>query len=249
MINASTIYGADNEIYIDQSGATANIDLEQLGSGNIIGGLNSAAGSLTALDLDGLSLTLDINQLGDTNKFLGDILGDSITGFFEFDGDSNTFTIQGDPTDTYGIDSSDYNVDVTGSTNTFTLDHGTSALAATLDLDWIINGDGNTFDFDINYDGATNYVDVDGDSNTLNFTGSGYAGGYFYLDQTGNSIIKLLPNSSKVAVKSVPRMAIFAVGVLSFIFCLSIRFKLPVINLAVPKAKLSDIFDLLGSGS
>ena len=53
--------------------------------------------------------------------------------------------------------------------------------------DWIINGDSNTFDFDINYDGATNYVDVDGDSNTVNFTGSGYAGGYFYLDQTGNS--------------------------------------------------------------
>jgi hypothetical protein len=187
MMTALTIYGADNEIHVDQSGATANIDLEQLGSGNIIGGLNSAAGSLTALDLDGLSLTLDINQLGDTNKFLGDILGDSITGFFEFDGDSNTFTIQGDPTDTYGIDSSNYNVSVTGTTNTFTLDHGTSALAATLDLDWIIQGDGNTFDFDINYDGATNYVDVDGDSNTVNLTGSGYAGAYFYLDQTGNS--------------------------------------------------------------
>ena len=185
--SVTKLYGADNEIYVDQSGATANIDLEQLGSGNIIGGLNSAAGSLTALDLDGLSLTLDINQLGDTNKFLGDILGDSITGFFEFDGDSNTFTIQGDPTNTYGIDSSNYNVSVTGTTNTFTLDHGTSALAATLDLDWIIQGDGNTFDFDINYDGGTSYVDVDGDSNTLNFTGSGYAGGYFYLDQTGNS--------------------------------------------------------------
>ena len=27
---------------------------------------------------------------------LGDILGDTITGFFEFDGDINTFTIQGD---------------------------------------------------------------------------------------------------------------------------------------------------------
>ena len=64
-------------------------------------------------------------------------VGDSITGFFEFDGDSNTFTIQGDPTNTYGIDNSNYNVDVTGSTNTFTLDHGTTALAATLDLDWI----------------------------------------------------------------------------------------------------------------
>ena len=76
---------------------------------------------------------------------------------------------------------------VTGSSNTFTLDHGDTALAGTLDLDWVIQGDSNTFDFNINYDGATNYVDVDGDSNTVNFTGQGYAGGYFYLDQTGNS--------------------------------------------------------------
>jgi hypothetical protein len=187
MTSASLLYGADNEIYVDQSGATANIDLEQLGSGNIIGGLESAAGNMNPLDLDGLNLTLDINQIGNTNKFLGDIYGDSITGFFEFDGDSNSFTIQGDPTNTYGIDSSNYNVDVTGSSNTFTLDHGTTALAATLDLDWIVNGDSNTFDFDINYDGATNYVDVDGDDNTVNFTGSGYAGGYFYLDQTGDN--------------------------------------------------------------
>jgi hypothetical protein len=187
LLTSTFVFAADNEIYVDQSGATANIDLEQLGSGNIIGGLNSVAGTLTALDLDGLSLTLDINQIGDTNKFLGDILGDNITGFFEFDGDNNNFTIQGDPTNTYGIDSSDFNVDVTGSSNNFTLDVGTSALAGTLDLDWIINGDSNTFDFDINYDGATNYVDVDGDGNTVNFTGSGYAGGYFYLDQTGNS--------------------------------------------------------------
>lgn len=180
-------FAADNEIYIDQSGATANIDLEQLGSGNIIGGLNSVAGTLTPLDLDGTSLTLDINQIGDSNKFLGDIWGDSLTGFFEFDGDSNTFTFQGDPTNTYGIDNSNWNVDVTGSSNTFTFDQGTNALASGLDLDWIIQGDGNTFTIDIDYDGATNYVDVDGDSNTLTFDADGYAGGYFYLDQTGNS--------------------------------------------------------------
>lgn len=182
-----SVFAADNEIYVDQSGANANIDLEQLGSGNMIGGLLSTTGSMNPFDLDGLNLTLDINQIGSSNKFLGDIYGDSITAFFEFDGDSNSFTIQGDPTNTYGIDSSNYNVDVTGSTNTFTLDHGTSALAGTLDLDWIINGSGNTFDFSIDYDGATNYVDVDGDDNTVNFTASGYAGGYFYLDQTGDN--------------------------------------------------------------
>jgi hypothetical protein len=60
-------------------------------------------------------------------------------------------------------------------------------MASTLDLDWIINGASNEFDFDINYDLATNYVDIDGDSNTVNFSGSGYQGGYFYLDQTGDS--------------------------------------------------------------
>ena len=187
MMIASPTYGADNEIYIDQSGATANIDLEQLGSGNIIGGLQSTAGNMNPLDLDGSSLTLDINQIGDSNTFLGDILGDNITGFFEFDGNSNAFTIQVDPTNTYGADSSNLNVDTTGDSNTFTLDLGTSAMASNTDLDWIINGSSNTLDFDINYDSGTSYVDVDGDSNSITFTGSGYAGGYFYLDQTGNS--------------------------------------------------------------
>jgi len=187
MLTALTAYGADNEIYVEQSGVTANLDLEQLGSGNIMGGLNSVAGTLTPLDLDGTGMTLDINQIGDANKFLGDILADSLTGFFEFDGDSNSFTIQVDPTNTYGADSSNLNVDVTGSTNTFTLDLATSAMASNTDLDWIINGSSNQIDFDIDYDGGTSYMDIDGDSNTVSFDGQGYAGGYFYLDQTGNS--------------------------------------------------------------
>ena len=81
---------SDNEIFVDQVGATANIDLEQLGSGNIIGGLTAVAGSMTALDLDGTSMTLDINQIGDTNKFLGDMYADTYTGYFNFDGDTNS---------------------------------------------------------------------------------------------------------------------------------------------------------------
>ena len=177
---------ADNEIYVDQAGTTANIDLEQLGSSNLIGGLSSSAGSLNPFDLDGSNLTLDINQIGDSNKFLGDIYGNSITGFFEFDGDSNTFTIQTDPTNTFSADSGNYNVDVTGNTNTFTLNVGTAALADTLDLDWIINGSGNQITSSIDIDQATNYVDIDGSNNTLTYDGDGAATGYFYLDQTGS---------------------------------------------------------------
>jgi hypothetical protein len=187
IVVSALAFGADNEIFVEQAGATANIDLEQLGSGNIIGGADASAGSMTALDLDGASMTLDINQIGDSNKFLGDILADSLIGFFEFDGDSNTFNIQVDPSNTYGADSSNLNVDVTGTSNTFTLDLATADMASSTDLDWIIQGDSNTLDFDIDYDSGTSFVDIDGDSNSVTFDGDGYAGGYFYLDQTGSS--------------------------------------------------------------
>ena len=187
IVVSALAFGADNEIFVEQAGATANIDLEQLGSGNIIGGATASAGSMTALDLDGASMTLDINQIGDSNKFLGDILADSLIGFFEFDGDSNTFNIQVDPSNTYGADSSNLNVDVTGTSNTFTLDLATADMASSTDLDWIIQGDSNTLDFDIDYDSGTSFVDIDGDSNSVTFDGDGYAGGYFYLDQTGSS--------------------------------------------------------------
>ena len=65
---------------------------------------------------------------------------------------------------------------------------------------------------------------------------------------SGNKIIKLLPSSSTVAVKSVPLIAMFAVGVDNFIFCLSILLNEPVINLAVPNVNFKAILDLLGSG-
>jgi len=178
---------ADNEIYINQSGTTANLDLEQLGSSNIIGGTSATSGSMTPLDLDGGTMTLDINQIGDSNKFLGDITADNFTGLFEFDGSSNTFNIQIDPNNTYGANGSNLNIDVTGSSNIFNYDQATADLASTLDLDWIIQGDSNTFTIDIDYDLATNYIDVDGDSNTLTLDADGADGGYFYLDQTGNS--------------------------------------------------------------
>ena len=182
------LHAADNEIYVDQSGTGANIDLEQLGISNIIGGLSSSAGNVTAFDLDGNTMTLDINMIGATNKFFGDIYADNFTGLYNFTGSTNLFTIQVDPTNTYGANSSDQNVAVTGTGNTFTLNQGTSALAATLDLDWIIQGSNNTVTSNINIDGATNYMDIDGSDNTVNYTGAGVtasAGGYFWLDHTG----------------------------------------------------------------
>ena len=188
MIMIAQVFAADNEIFVDQSGTGANIDLEQLGISNIIGGLSSSAGSVTAFDLDGTSMTLDVNMIGATNKFLGDIWSDSFTGLYNFTGSTNSFTIQVDPTNTYSSDSSDHNIAVTGAGNTFTLNQGTSAIATSLNLDWIFQGSNNTVTSNINIDTATNFMDIDGSDNTISYTGTGIsasAGGYFYLDHTG----------------------------------------------------------------
>ena len=187
MLLSVNALASDNEIFVDQVGATANIDLEQLGSGNIIGGLTAVAGTMTALDLDGTSMTLDINQIGNANKFLGDMYADSYTGYFNFDGDTNTFTSKMDPNNTFGADNSNVNVQVTGGSNTMTLDLATVSLASGADIDWIIQGDSNVINSDLDVDSATQYIDLDGDSNTVTYDGDGYAGAYFKLEQDGSS--------------------------------------------------------------
>ena len=185
---ATPFYAADNEIFIDQSGATSNLDIEQVGGGgNIIGGADAAAGSMTALDIDGATMTLDILQKGSTNKFLGDIWADTYTGYFSFIGDSNTFNMSTDETNATGADGSNVNVQVTGNTNTMTLNHAMTALAANLDLDWTVQGGGNNITASIDVDGATNYMNIDGNDNTVTYDGDGYAGGYFHLTHDGGS--------------------------------------------------------------
>jgi len=197
---------ADNEIYVNQTGNSATIDLEQQGGSNLIGGTSATSGTMTALDLDGVSMILDINQIGASNKFRSDAIdGDNFTGFFEFTGDSNVFDILVDST---GLIDSDYinmNINVTGSSNTFDLAVAEDNDASYLDLDWIVTGGSNEFDFDIDYANAINYVDVNGSSNTLNFSGSGYGGttsadsGYFYLDLDGSSNTIDVTQSSTLA--------------------------------------------------
>ena len=111
---------ADNEIFIDQSGANATIKLEQLGSSNLIGGTSAVSGTMTAFDLDGTDLTLTINQIGDSNIFRSDAFSsDYVTGFFDFEGDSNQMDILLNSSGAYSADYANINVDVTGGSNTF----------------------------------------------------------------------------------------------------------------------------------
>ncbi len=197
---------ADNEIYVDQSGSNATINLEQLGSSNLIGGTSAVSNTMTALSLDGLNMTLEINQIGSNNIFRSDgINSDYINGLFDFQGDGNTFDILLNSNDVYAADYADLDIEVTGGLNTFDIEIAEANNASYLDLDWIIDGDSNTLNFDIDYENATNILDIFGDSNTINFAGSGYAGttssdsGYFNLDLDGSSNTIDITQSSTLA--------------------------------------------------
>ena len=196
---------ADNEIFINQSGNNASIDLEQLGSGNLIGGDDAISGTMTKAIFSGTGWTLDINQIGSSNKFLTDgMYGDNFTGFYEFDGDSNEFEWSMDTTGLNGADYVNVNVDVTGSFNTADVDLGETAEVSYLDLDWTILGDSNEIEFDLDSAYATNFMDINGDSNELTFEGSGYGAsssdaGYFYLDLDGDSNVFSITQSSTLA--------------------------------------------------
>ena len=202
----SLLVHADNEIFVSQTGSNAAIKLEQLGSSNLMGGTNATSGSLTALGLSGSDMTLTINQIGANNIFRADnFVGDNVTAYWNFAGDSNVFDLV---MNSLSANSSDYvnlNIQTTGSSNTFDLAIAENDNASYLDLDWQIEGDSNTFSFDIDYENATSYVDVFGDSNTLNFTGSGYAGttssdsAYFYLDLDGSSNTYNITQASTLA--------------------------------------------------
>ena len=196
---------ADNEIFIKQTGSNAAIDLEQLGSGNLIGGDDAVSGTMTKAIFYGTGWTLDINQIGSSNKFLTDgMYGDNFTGFYEFDGDSNEFEWSMDTTGLNGADYVNANVNVTGSFNTADVDIGESNDVSYLDLDWTILGDSNEITFDLDSAYATNFMDITGDSNELTFTGSGYGAsandaGYFYLDLTGDSNTMTITQASTLA--------------------------------------------------
>jgi len=172
----------------------------------LIGGTSAVSGTMTALDLDGTAMTLTINQIGSSNIFRSDgINSDNVTGYFDFQGDSNVLDILLNSNGAYTADYANLNLQVTGGSNIFDIEVAESSNADYLDLDWIIDGDNNEFAFDIDYENAVNYIDIFGDSNDLTFTGSGYAGttssdsAYFYLDLDGSSNTFSIIQSSTLA--------------------------------------------------
>lgn len=165
---------SDNEILLDQAGDTLTLIILQQGYGNKISGDSTES---TDLSLIGSTLNINLDQVGNSNKFYGSITADSSTYDWTFTGDSNVWDILVGSTGS--ADSGNILVDITGDSNTFDFDLGSAASAERLDMDLTILGSSNVWDIDIEVDDSTWNFDITGDSN--NFVTSQTDGAYQYM--------------------------------------------------------------------
>ena len=175
-------YGANNNIYITQSGGSSalTMNIDQIGSGNVVG-TTSARASLT-----GTTMTVDIDQIGDSNVIAATVAQGNTTSFtLSSTGDSNTQTLEfGATGDTAG---SDFDFAATGDSNALTFTQGAASTATSGNTDIVITGTSNALNITSEVVGATNSWDIDGDSNTIDTTQTGNANSSIVADITGNT--------------------------------------------------------------
>jgi hypothetical protein len=173
---------ADNEIYIDQVGSSAVIEVVQDGSGNKVGGSTS---DTTKLLLDGNNMDFNVNMSGGSNNLIGSIIGTS-TVDIDIDGSSNDLLFDVDKDNSYGAVGGDFVIDITGGNNALDFDFGSLDTANDLDFDFVLDGDFNEADINIDASSLTFDLDTVGDNNSLLYNASGYDNHNFVLTGTGS---------------------------------------------------------------
>ena len=147
LLLSGSAYAADNQIYIQQTttGTTnTQIDIEQLGSGNVVAGDTSATGTVNnAMLLNSSNIVFNLDQIGDLNFFRADLNSNSSDFNFSWTGSNNELVAQWNPSGTYDIDNTDWDNVITGGNNNQTINYGVGADASDGTVDWTITGSDN----------------------------------------------------------------------------------------------------------
>ena len=135
---AISALGANNSIYITQSGGSSalTMNIDQIGNSNVVGTSQARA------TLSGTSMVVDVDQVGDSNVIAASIAqGNSSSFTLTSTGDSNTQTLAvGGTGDTAG---SDFDFAATGDSNVLTFTQGAAATATSGNTDIVIAGTSN----------------------------------------------------------------------------------------------------------
>jgi|TARA_R110000803_G_scaffold25524_6_gene61015 hypothetical protein len=182
----------DNEILLDQQGTTLTLTIDQQGYGNKVAGDTSSA---TDFLITGGTVTFNLDQVGNLNKFFGPLISDNATINAVFTGDSNVW--DWDLGASGSTDYANFLVDVTGDSNTFDIDVGGSVAAERLDFDLDILGSSNVFtSVDIESDDAVWDFDITGSNSTWTTSQSDGAYHKIYVLHNGSNAAYSLTQSS-----------------------------------------------------
>lgn len=197
-------WGADNSIYVDQSGDDSTIDVTQTGAGNVLRGIQGAGtGNTTPAKFYGDNSIVDIRQVGSDNTAnigfnvstaAGYAYGIDLTYYVTGNNAVATFNINNAGTGTAGSNTIDVrqtgntagiNLNMLGSKNSFiatTTGGASNTITATVNADdtntnlAVSAGGNNAVTFNLTSNKAVNNIDIAGASNSLNLTQSGVAG-------------------------------------------------------------------------
>jgi len=183
LIGAATFVYADNEIYIDQVGAAATIEIVQDGTGNKLGGSTT---DTTKMLLDGDSINFNVNLSGGANNIIGKLIGDTSTVDIDVDGSTNDLFFDVDKDNSFGATGGNYLIDITGSGNDLDFDFGSLDTANDTDFDFVLDGDFNAADINIDVSDVVFNMDVVSDNSNLLYNATGGDGHEFILTGVGN---------------------------------------------------------------
>jgi hypothetical protein len=176
-----------NDIYVNQSGATLDLDITQDGQNNTVGN------ATTASSVIGATTNLAITQIGDSNVMTFDVNGATYTGTFSVTGDSNNIDFN---CDSAGNNSScgtaTASIVWVGSSNDIDIDIGetSSATSATVGITGASGSDSNTILGTIDGNSAILTLSVNGDTNNflIDIDGNGDSAGHTYIHTHTGSI-------------------------------------------------------------
>lgn len=200
----TTAFGADNSIYIDQSGDNSTIDITQTGAGNVVRGIQGVGtGNTTRAKIYGNNNAIDIQQVGSSNTLNLGVSTSTATGraygidlTYYVTGSNGTATINSNNTGSGTSGSNMINVQQTGnyagvnlnilgSKNDFTAvtsGGANNSITATISADETVNnismtgGASNSLTATISSNKATNSITTVGASNGIVLSQTGTAG-------------------------------------------------------------------------
>lgn len=134
---------------------------------------NEVGNSTTGVSITGDDMNLTISQVGNTNTVEMSVTGDNYTGNIDVTGSSNTVTLNCDSVGSGNCGTVTNTLTLTGNSNTLTLNVGETNDASDSNITYSVTGSSNTITGTVDGTNVTASTTISGSTNTHDVTISG----------------------------------------------------------------------------